>query len=127
MGTSNGSHRPSIHPVPQRVIDRIWQRIERRGPEECWPWRLSTGSHGYGQVGWQRDDGRPGTAGTTAHRVAWLAANGPIPEGLTVDHACRNPICCNPAHLRLLTNRENAADNRQARRGPGRRSYKERV
>lgn len=108
--------------VPQRVLDRIFDRIEVLGEDECWPWKLSVGTHGYGQVGWQDRDGR---AMTTAHRAAWIATHGPIEGGLTVDHVCRNKVCCNPAHLRLLTNEENGRDNVQAQRGPGLRSYKE--
>lgn len=44
-----------------------------------------------------------------AHRAAWTYANGPIPDGYTVDHTCFNKACVNPAHLRLLTNPDNAA------------------
>jgi hypothetical protein len=102
---------PSIHPIPQRVIDRIFDNYDIRGEDECWPWKLSTGSHGYGQIGWQTDTGIE--AGTTAHRVMWIAVNGPIPEGLTVDHRCRNRPCGNPRHLRLRTNVDNARDNGQ--------------
>jgi hypothetical protein len=45
------------------------------------------------------------------HRVAWEAEHGPIPEGLTIDHLCRNRRCVNVAHLRLLSNVENARMN----------------
>ena len=100
--------------IPQRVIDSVWDRVKVGDPGECWPWMLSSGSHGYGQACWGIGQGR--SAGTTAHRVAWIAANGPIPEGLTVDHLCRNRLCCNPSHLRLLTLQENARDNGMARR-----------
>ena len=115
----------SRHEIPQRVIGRIWNNVEVRSLIECWPWRLSVGSHGYGQVGWSLGAGR--NAMTTAHRAVWTALFGRIPDGMTVDHRCRNTVCCNPCHLRLRTNPENAADNRQARRGRGRRSYKEPV
>ena len=118
-----GARKPSAHPVPARVVDRIWSRIEVGSEKDCWPFRLSVGSHGYGQIGWAIGGGR--SSMTTAHRVAWQAMFGDIPPGMTVDHLCKNRICCNPSHLRLLTNRENAADNRQAKRGPGRMSYKE--
>jgi hypothetical protein len=45
------------------------------------------------------------TRGT--HRVEWIKANGEIPEGLVVDHLCRNRACINLKHLRLITQREN--------------------
>lgn len=114
---------PSAHPIPKRVLVRIWDRVEVRSLHQCWPWRLSIGSHGYGQVGWSIGGAR--CAMTTAHRAVWTSLFGPIPIGMTVDHKCLNPTCCNPCHLRLLTNRENARLNRQALRGPGRISYKE--
>lgn len=46
---------------------------------------------------------------TTAYRVMYMLFKGPIPKGMTVDHICFNPMCCNPAHLQLLTNSENSA------------------
>lgn len=44
-----------------------------------------------------------------AYRVVYELAVGPIPEGMTVDHTCFNPLCCNPNHLRLLSLGENAS------------------
>jgi hypothetical protein len=49
-----------------------------------------------------------------AHRVVWIAAHGPIPGDLTIDHVCRNTKCVNVDHLRLLPNVENAASNGNA-------------
>lgn len=42
-----------------------------------------------------------------AHRVMYVFWNGPIPEGLTIDHLCEQPSCCNPAHLRAVPHRDN--------------------
>lgn len=42
-----------------------------------------------------------------AHRHAYEQANGPIPDGLVLDHLCRNRWCCNPDHLEPVTNEEN--------------------
>lgn len=42
-----------------------------------------------------------------AHREAFLSFKGDIPEGLEIDHLCRNRACCNPDHLEAVTHREN--------------------
>lgn len=83
---------------------RFWERVAIGDEHECWNWSRSMGSHGYGQA-WD------GITVRLAHRCAWELAHGRIPDGLTVDHLCRNRRCCNPGHLQLLTNQENAAGN----------------
>jgi hypothetical protein len=99
---------------PARVVARVLTKVVPDG--DCWISTYSVGSHGYPQVGWQREDGR--VTMTTAHRVAWWAVNQrPIPPGITVDHVCRRKRCVNPAHLRLLTNPENAAGSSGNRNG----------
>jgi len=42
-----------------------------------------------------------------AHRAVYESERGPIPEGMTLDHLCRNRGCVNPDHLEPVTNREN--------------------
>lgn len=86
------------------VRPTFWSKVRAGDQAECWPWLQSTGSHGYGQT-WDKKTVR------LAHRVAWELTYGRIPEGLTVDHACRNRPCCNPAHMRLLPNVVNATMN----------------
>lgn len=54
---------------------------------------------------------------TLAHRVAYAVFNGEIPTGLTIDHTCYNTLCVNPAHLDLVTNKEN--NRRRALRAAG--------
>ena len=92
--------------IPDRVAHRALTRCAP-GPGSCLTSTYSVASHGYAQIGWKTTDG--GYKGTTAHRAAWVGANGAqIPEGMTVDHVCKNRRCVNPDHLRLLTNLENA-------------------
>ena len=42
-----------------------------------------------------------------AHRIAYEEWVGPIPDGMEIDHVCRNRACCNPKHLRLATRKQN--------------------
>lgn len=80
-------------------LARYWSKVAKG--EGCWLWTASLGNHGYGQMG---------ARGTVmlAHRIAYEIANGPIPEGLTVDHLCMTPSCQNPAHLEVVSRAENA-------------------
>ena len=68
--------------------------------DECHLWTASVGTSGYGQFFY-------GGTMVGAHRVAWTLANGPIPEGLVIDHLCRVKTCVNPAHMELVTSGEN--------------------
>jgi len=90
-------------PYSPRQIARFWRHVDQRGPDECWPWLLGRTTDGYGRV---RLDGMK----LRAHRIAYLAAKGPISNGLLVCHACDNPPCCNPAHLWLGTVLDNTRD-----------------
>lgn len=88
---------------------RWWKDVAVGEPDECWPWLLSVGNHGYGNT----YDGKR----RLAHRVAWaMHHQQQIPDGMTIDHICRNRVCCNPNHLRLLPNVVNATDNGQGRK-----------
>jgi hypothetical protein len=65
----------------------------------CWVWTgaVNGGARsGYGYFRKRR-----------AHRVAYEAWVGPIPEGLVLDHLCRVRRCVNPSHLEPVTVREN--------------------
>jgi hypothetical protein len=79
---------------------RFWRRVDRTSPDGCWNWTGALNAAGYGAVGCNNKVLR-------THRVAYELLVGPIPEGLQLDHLCRNRACCNPAHLEPVTNREN--------------------
>lgn len=72
--------------------DYIEQRIERDLNTGCWNWKLSVGSHGYGNA-------YNGKTVTVAHRLSYEAFKGSIPEGKQLDHLCKNRRCVNPDHL----------------------------
>lgn len=62
-----------------------------------------TGHLGHGGYGRMRVNGQY----VLTHRLAYEMFVGPIPDGLTLDHLCRNPACCYPLHLEPVTNAEN--------------------
>lgn len=82
--------------------ERFWARVDKT--PDCWNWTASKTASGYGQI-WD------GQRVAFTHRYAYELLVGPIPEGLTIDHLCRNTSCCNPAHLEAVTQAEN---NRRA-------------
>ena len=87
--------------------DRFWSHVDRRGPAECWLWTAYTDKGGYGIL--TTGSRKNGTyhPGTKAHRVAYELINGIIPDGLTIDHLCRNRMCVNPTHLEAVSLQEN--------------------
>lgn len=80
--------------------NRFWAKVDRRAAEECWPW-LGMTRRGYGRFYVAKGALR------SAHRISYELLVGPIPEGLELDHLCRNHSCVNPAHLEPVTHREN--------------------
>lgn len=85
--------------------ERFWSKVDRRGPDECWPFLGYLDPDGYGVFTVNHVNVR-------AHRYAYELMVGPIPDGLPLDHVkangCTRRDCMNaPAHLEPVTVFEN--------------------
>ena len=97
-------------PKPKPPIVRFNNQT-RPGQGGCIEWTGDVGNSGYGRF-WIG----PGKADKAlAHRWSYEYHVGPIPEGLVIDHLCRNKLCSNPAHLEPVT----MAENWRRGTGPG--------
>ena|SRR6478736_2120937 len=96
--------------------DRFWSYVDKRGPNECWPWVGYTHQQfGYGMISIVTQ--RPMLL---AHRVSLELSGVAIPEGMNVLHRCDNPPCVNPAHLFPGTQADNMRDMQAKGRARGR-------
>lgn len=83
--------------------DRFWSKVEKT--DTCWLWKTGRFSTGYGMfsVG-----SRLNNKCVLAHRYAYNQLYGEYPpKGMHIDHLCRIRHCVNPAHLEVVTPREN--------------------
>lgn len=97
---------------PRNTPERLWEQVNKRGPDECWEWTGYVGENGYGRT---QINGRA----YYAHRVIFNLANpgvidisAPIKRTGTgfLMHSCDNRLCCNPSHLKPATIKENNND-----------------
>jgi hypothetical protein len=91
-------------PARRPLEIRFWEKVDVRGPNDCWNWTASKTIEGYGWIG----DGNKHM--TKAHRVSYAIHFGPIPAGMLVCHHCDNPSCVNPKHLFLGFDKDNNGD-----------------
>lgn len=89
-------------------LRRFWSHVDVGNPTECWLWTAGKSGFGHGRFAIEGKLYSP-------HRISYTIAHGRIPlspayHGTVVRHTCDNPACCNPDHLELGSQRDNARD-----------------
>jgi hypothetical protein len=90
--------------LDHKSLARFWNKVDKNGPlwngSRCWLWMAAHQPLGYGTF-WDK------RRFYCAHRISYIIAGRVIPNGLSLDHLCRNPRCVNPDHLEPVTHGEN--------------------
>lgn len=103
----------------ETTLNSFWKRVDKSG--DCWEWRGFILASGYGQIASRI---RPTKSRSRlAHRVAYELVIGDIPEGMVLDHLCRNRTCVNPAHLEPVTQEENVRRGLKGVLNPARQAH----
>jgi HNH endonuclease/AP2 domain len=108
---------PASNPTTEQ---RFWSKVNKDGPTmplmdtPCWVWTEADHGNGYGRFYYG------GKKFAYAHRVAYELANGfgigELSLRFVVDHKCHNKVCCNPFHLRDISQKQNVENHQGAQR-----------
>lgn len=89
------------------ILARFWDKVDLRGPDDCWLWKAGLNATGYGRfklVSYHM---------AHTNRVALVIGSGEDHADLQALHSCDVRACCNPAHLRWGTHQDNMDDMRK--------------
>lgn len=99
----------NMGPRPRPAEQRFWEKVDKDSAGGCWLWKAAR-RNGYGHFGIS------GRTTAYAHRLSYEWLIGPIPEGLQIDHLCRNKLCVNPEHLEAVTQEVNTQRAHEGKR-----------
>lgn len=91
-------------PKKRPIEDRFWEKVAPPDANGCRVWLAARYHNGYGTL---KDRQGKRMVNWLAHRLAYQLTFGPIPEGLEIDHLCRNRACVEPSHLEAVTSSTN--------------------
>jgi len=89
--------------LDRRLPERFWDKCIPEPNSGCWLWTGHCGKWGHGRF----RVSQPSRRMVSAYRFAYEARNGVVADNLVVDHLCKTPQCCNPAHLEPVSNAVN--------------------
>jgi len=89
-----------VQHMDSTIVDRLMMRTIKNSESGCWVWTGSLRCQGYGRISHNKQV-------WLVHRLAYTIFKGSIPDGLQIDHLCRNRACWNPEHLEVVTVRQN--------------------
>jgi hypothetical protein len=90
------------------ALERFWNTVDVKGPDECWTWTGSVNPRQYGYFHVGGCPKRGDRKRVAAHRFSWeLHHKVEIPAGLVIDHMCKNTRCVNPSHIRAVLQADN--------------------
>lgn len=97
LGGAMAKQRMTDQEVAEKLASKLEQLVIWKD-DGCWQWKGASTRAGYGAYG-----------SRLAHRLVWVYFRGPIPDGLELDHLCRNRACVSPDHLEPVTHSQNVA------------------
>lgn len=99
----------ALAPIPPKlgIEERFWSKVDKdpNHPKGCWEWSAGRYVAGYGKFSAE------GKRTAVAHKWGYERYVAKVPEGLYVDHICRNTPCVRLDHLRLVTVAENSQNS----------------
>lgn len=101
-------YRPTLETAPDAATIARFNEVGWTETDAgCWEWSGPRQGPGYGRIRFPMGAAQYPGRTVAAHRMSYEIYVGPIPAGFAILHACDNPPCVNPAHLRTSTQSEN--------------------